>query len=119
MLCDFITEGHFARHIRAMRELYAERLSVLLDSAKAKLSGLLEISNVEAGLQTVGWLKGTVTAKRAAEAAAKRNVEVVPLSDYASGHSRKNALILGFAAVEPRELRRGAEELAITLEHLT
>ncbi|PYX85836.1 MAG: PLP-dependent aminotransferase family protein [Acidobacteria bacterium] len=119
VLCDFITEGHFARHIRAMRELYAERLSVLLDSAKAKLSGLLEISNVEAGLQTVGWLKGTVTAKRAAEAAAKRNVEVVPLSDYASGHSRKNALILGFAAVEPRELRRGAEELAITLEHLT
>ena len=119
VLCDFITEGHFARHIRAMRELYAERLSVLLDSAKAKLSGLLELSNVEAGLQTVGWLKGTVTAKRAAEAAAKRNVEVVPLSDYASGHSRKNALILGFAAVEPRELRRGAEELAITLEHLT
>ena len=119
VLCDFITEGHFARHIRAMRELYAERLSVLLDSAKAKLSGLLEISNVEAGLQTVGWLKGTVTAKRAAEAAAERNVEVVPLSDYASGHSRKNALILGFAAVEPRELRRGAEELAITLEHLT
>jgi len=26
VLCDFITEGHFARHIRRMRELYAERL---------------------------------------------------------------------------------------------
>jgi len=27
ILCDFITEGHFARHIRRMRELYAERLA--------------------------------------------------------------------------------------------
>ena len=27
-LCDFITEGHFARHIRRMRELYSERLAV-------------------------------------------------------------------------------------------
>jgi GntR family transcriptional regulator/MocR family aminotransferase len=28
ILCDFITEGHFARHIRRMRELYAERLEL-------------------------------------------------------------------------------------------
>ncbi len=30
ILCDFIREGHFARHVRRMRELYAERLSVLV-----------------------------------------------------------------------------------------
>jgi GntR family transcriptional regulator/MocR family aminotransferase len=53
VLCDFIVEGHFARHIRRMREIYAERLQVLLESAKAKLADSLEISNVEAGLQTV------------------------------------------------------------------
>jgi GntR family transcriptional regulator/MocR family aminotransferase len=29
VLCDFITEGHFARHVRAMRELYGSRLAVL------------------------------------------------------------------------------------------
>ena len=56
VLCDFITEGHFARHIRRMRELYAERLSVLLESSRSQLGGLLEIPSVEAGLQTVGWL---------------------------------------------------------------
>ena len=116
ILCDFITEGHFARHIRAMRELYAERLSVLSELAREKLSGLLEISAVEAGLQTVGWLKKGWNAKRAAAAAAKHEVEIVPLSDYAYGRSPNNGVILGFASVEPRELRRGAEELAAVLE---
>lgn len=118
VLCDFITEGHFARHIRAMRELYAERLSVLLELAREKLAGVLEISSVEAGLQTVGWLKKNLSAKQVATAAAERDVEIVPLNEYAYGHSRKNAVILGFAAVEPRELRRGAEELAIAVERM-
>ncbi|HLB90678.1 MAG TPA: PLP-dependent aminotransferase family protein, partial [Terriglobales bacterium] len=52
VLCDFITEGHFARHIRRMRELYAERLSVFLDCARRRLDGMLEVPDVEAGLQT-------------------------------------------------------------------
>lgn len=116
VLCDFITEGHFARHIRRMRELYAERLGVLLECAKEKLAGVLEISSVEAGLQTVGWLKGSMRAERVAQLAAERNVEVIPLSRYASGKSGPNGLILGFAAVDPKELRRGVEELAKLLE---
>ena len=111
VLCDFITEGHFARHIRRMREIYAERLQVLLESAKEKLGDALEISNVEAGLQTVGWLRRGLRAQSVAELAAKRNVEVVPLDVYASGRSRREGLVLGFAAVDPRELRRGVDEL--------
>jgi GntR family transcriptional regulator/MocR family aminotransferase len=113
VLCDFIVEGHFARHIRRMRELYAERLQVLLESAKERFSGLLEISSVEAGLQTIGWLKRGVRAQRIAELAVSRNVEVVPLEVYASGRSRRSSegLVLGFAAVDPRELRRGVEQL--------
>jgi GntR family transcriptional regulator/MocR family aminotransferase len=114
VLCDFIIEGHFARHIRRMRELYAERLQVLLESAKERFSGLLEISSVEAGLQTIGWLKRGVRAQRIAELAVSRNVEVVPLEVYASGRSRRSSegLVLGFAAVDPRELRRGVEQLS-------
>jgi GntR family transcriptional regulator/MocR family aminotransferase len=116
ILCDFIAEGHFARHIRRMRELYAERLAVLLESAGQRLSGLLEISHVEAGLQTVGWLTCGMSANQAAAAAAKREVEVIPLRRYASGRARKDGLVLGFAAVDARELRRGVEQLARALE---
>jgi len=112
VLCDFITEGHFARHIRRMREIYAERLTVLQKAAKEKLGGLVEISNIEAGLQTVGWLQHEIDAQAAAEAAARRQLEVVPLRRYAFGRASRNGIVLGFAAVEPRELRRGVEELA-------
>jgi len=116
ILCDFIREGHFARHVRRMRELYAERLSVLVQSARERLGGLLEIPPVEAGLRTVGWLQGGRSSERAAQAAAKHDVEVVPLSRYAWGRVRRDGLVLGFAAVDGRELRRGVEQLARALE---
>ena len=112
ILCDFIAEGHFARHVRRMRELYADRLSLLLEGAREKLGDSLEISNVEAGLQTVGWLKNTMRSERVAAAAEREGVEVVPLNRYAFGRARKDGLILGFAAVEPHELRRGLDRLA-------
>jgi GntR family transcriptional regulator / MocR family aminotransferase len=116
ILCDFISEGHFARHVRRMRELYAERLSVLIESARDRLTGLLEIPAVEAGLRTVGWLQGGISAERAARSAVRHDVEVVPLSRYAYGRSRRDGLMLGFAAVDARELRRGVEQLASALE---
>ena len=116
VLRDFIREGHFARHIRRMREVYAERLGVLLKAARDKLGGLIEISNVEAGLQTIGWLRCKVAAETVARAAAERNVEVRPLRQYAYGRAPRNGIVLGFAAVEPRELRRGVEELATILQ---
>ena len=116
VLCDFITEGHFARHIRRMRELYAERLPVLLEASRSRLDGLLEIPSVEAGLQTVGWLAPGIGAERAAEEAARREVEVIPLSRYASRPLSRQGLLLGFAAVDKRELRRGVEELGKALE---
>jgi GntR family transcriptional regulator / MocR family aminotransferase len=116
ILCDFIREGHFARHVRRMRELYAERLSVLVEAAGRRLAGLLEVPNVEAGLRTAGWLRQGISAERAARAAAEHGVEVVPLSRYAYGAGKRNGLVLGFAAVDARELTQGVERLAQALE---
>ncbi len=116
VLCDFIAEGHFGRHLRRMREIYAERLEVLLACARETLGGMLEISGVEAGLQTAGWLRGGLRAAAVTQAAALRYVEVVPLDRYTRGRTRGEALQLGFAAIEPREIRRGARDLAAVLE---
>jgi GntR family transcriptional regulator / MocR family aminotransferase len=118
VLCDFITEGHFARHIRRMRELYAERLSAFLELAREHLSELLAIPNVEAGLQTVGWLGPGIRGTRVAAEADKCGVEVIPLSRYSKRHYRREGLILGFASVDLKELRRGVEQLARVLERL-
>jgi GntR family transcriptional regulator/MocR family aminotransferase len=116
VLCDFIIEGHFGRHLRRMREVYAERLSILLESAREKLAGLLEISEIEAGLQTVGWLCEGIHGESAMRAAAVHGVEVFPLSRYTRGRVAREGLQLGFAALDAREIRRGVQDLAIALE---
>ena len=116
VLCDFLTDGHFGRHLRRMREVYAERLSVLLESARQHLAGLLSISGVEAGLQTAAWLAPGLNAESVAAAARKRNVEVIPLNWYSIRRNLTEGLQLGFAAVDAKEIRRGVRDLAIALE---
>ena len=116
ILCDFITEGHFGRHLRRMREIYAGRLSVLHESARASLSGLLEIVGLEAGLQTAAWLAEGIDGESAEKAAANRGVEVTSLHLFYRGSPPRQGLQLGFAAVDAQEIRRGACELAIALE---
>lgn len=118
VLCDFINQGHFGRHLRRTREVYAERLSILMENARKKLAGLLELSSVEAGLQTVGWLRQAIDGAAAAQAARARKVEVTPLSIYSRGALPREGLQLGFAAVNGQEIRRGVHQLAIALEEL-
>jgi GntR family transcriptional regulator/MocR family aminotransferase len=118
ILADFMTEGHFGRHIRRMREIYAERRCVLLEGARERLGGLIDIAGVEAGLQTTGYLKGGIKGEAAVEAAARRDVELLSLSRYCRGRVEREGIKLGFAASDPNEIRRGVRELAIALERL-
>jgi GntR family transcriptional regulator/MocR family aminotransferase len=115
VLSDFMAAGHFGRHIRRMREVYAERLSVLVESARQQLDGLLEISPIEAGLQTVGWLRSGTDGEAVVRAASARGLEVSLVSRSFRGRMARDGLILGFAAVDEREIRRGVAELARVL----
>ncbi|HEX6160623.1 MAG TPA: PLP-dependent aminotransferase family protein, partial [Thermoanaerobaculia bacterium] len=112
ILCDFIEQGHFARHLRRMRQIYGERLTHLMECARKRLDGFLEISPVEAGLQTVGWLPPGVDADVVAKKACARNVDVVPLSRFSRRRMARGGLQLGFAAVDESEISRGVRELA-------
>jgi GntR family transcriptional regulator/MocR family aminotransferase len=118
VLCDFIGEGHFERHLRRMREVYAQRLTTLIESGRRRLAGLIELSDVEAGLQTVGWLKQGIDAKAARRAAGLRGVEVIPLRVYSRIPMQRQGLQMGFAAVNPQEIKRGVHQLAKALEDL-
>ena len=121
VLCEFIEAGHFGRHLRRMREMYSERLGVLLEEGRRQLKGVMEISEIEAGLQTMGWLAKGIDAKAVAKAAFARGVETIPLEGfYRSAQElekrERDGLQMGFAAVTPREIRRGVEELAHVIE---
>lgn len=116
ILADFISEGHFGRHLRRMRGIYGARLGVLLDEGKAQLRGRLAFSDVEAGLQTVGWLADGRTGEQVELAAAERGIEVAAISRFARRALPREGVQLGFAAVDEDEIRRGVRELAVALD---
>ncbi len=65
-LADFIDGGHFARHVRRTRALYAERQAALVRAVRRALRGLLDVTPAEAGMHLLGWLPAGVDDRAAA-----------------------------------------------------
>jgi GntR family transcriptional regulator/MocR family aminotransferase len=112
VLCDFIAGGHLFRHVRRMRRIYGTRREALVEAVDARLSGALELSDTEAGLQVPGRLLVPVDSGRLAIEAAANQVQVTPLSRYTRRPAGAAGLLLGFAAIDEREIRSGVARLA-------
>lgn len=112
VLCEFIVEGHLARHMRRMHKLYGSRLAALIDGGKQYLSGLLEISNVRAGLYTIGFLKNGMTSRQAEKAAAVQGIEALGVDRYTFKRTDPKAVVLGFAAYSETAVRKALIQLA-------
>ena len=117
VMTDFITEGHYARHLRRMRGLYAERQSALAAAVQEELGDILVLEPDPAGLHLVGWLPEGVDDRAAAVTARAAGVEVYPLSAYRLEPlpNRRGGLILGYAPFDPADIRRGVKKLASAL----
>ena len=116
VLAEFIAEGHFARHIRRMRALYAERQATLVEAARRKLGGLLDVPPAEAGMHLVGWLPDGVDDQTASQRATAHGVDAFPLSTYYLETPRRSALLLGYTAVNEEEIEYGVSRLARALK---
>jgi GntR family transcriptional regulator/MocR family aminotransferase len=115
ILADFIDEGHMGRHMRRMRELYADRLQTLRRESEKHLKGLLEIPNIHAGLYTVGFLRNGMSSRQAETAATSHGIETMGLDRFVLSRTDPKGLILGFAAFDHRAIKRGVATLAMAL----
>ena len=115
VMTDFIVEGHFERHIRRMRAIYHERQVLLVNLARERLGGLLDVRPADAGMTVVGWLGGGLDDVATARAAERAGVHVLPMSPLAV-RPLPPALLLGYAGVRDDEIRDGVNRLAIVLE---
>ncbi len=114
-LTDFLVEGHFGRHLRRMRELYAARRAALLEALESMLPEA-HVIGASAGLELAIRFSPGVDDRRLERTLAERGVEVQALSRDARGWRSLRGLLLGFAAFSPARLRRGVEEIAQALE---
>jgi GntR family transcriptional regulator / MocR family aminotransferase len=118
VLAEFMREGHFARHIRRMRALYAERQAILIDAAARDLVGLLDIQPDATGMHLMGWLPAGIDDQTVAARAGACGVRVLPLSWLRIEPAERGALLLGYAAANEREIRAGVKRLAMALSSL-
>jgi GntR family transcriptional regulator/MocR family aminotransferase len=104
VLTDFITEGHFARHIRRMRLLYGERRTALVDSIRKQCGSLLEIHGSEAGMHLAVTLAKGFRDLELANRAAQDKLWLAPLSPAYLTTSARQGFILGFGSTRAKEM---------------
>ncbi len=113
VLADFIIEGHYARHLRRMRTLYAERRSALLEVTR-RLP--LKIDSPEAGIHCVGWLPDGMDDQSLADRAADYNLDLMPISLFSIEPLARNGLLLGYGGYSVQEIKNGARRLEALLQ---
>jgi GntR family transcriptional regulator/MocR family aminotransferase len=115
VLADFLAEGHFGRHVRRMRGLYAARGAALIRAIRREAGGALEVRSAHAGLHLVGWLPTGADDRAVAARAARHGVQAQPLSAHALQPLSRGGLLLGYAAVPQPEIEQGARRLVEAL----
>src|SRR6201993_1788881 len=116
VLCDFIVEGHFGRHLRRMRELYGARLAALRDNVTHYLKGAVELPDIQAGLNSPAYLVNGMKSNAAAVRAAACGVEVRSIDRYVLRRRDIQGVLVGFAAFTDAEIRKAVIALAQAFE---
>ena len=111
VLSDFINEGHFSRHLRRMRTLYASRQQALVAAINQYLSGIMYASPQEIGLHLIGWLEPGIDEHDFLAAAISIDIELVPVSQFCFAGLAKPGFILGYAPYSPEEIRQSIKAL--------
>lgn len=100
VVAEFMGEGHFARHLKKMRSLYAHRHRMLVEALDAVFGDALEIASPATGLHLVAGLPGFRASDRAiANSAREKGLGVEPLSAWYIGRNVDSALLLGFTNI--------------------
>lgn len=116
VLHEFIAEGHFGRHLRAMRMLYGERARALEEAVERHLDGLLAVLPITNGIDATALLPIASDDASIARAAAAAGIETRPLSAYRIDGPAPSGLVLGFAPFARRQIEAGVAVLAKVLE---
>ncbi|MBV8650078.1 MAG: PLP-dependent aminotransferase family protein, partial [Alphaproteobacteria bacterium] len=110
VVAGFIDEGHFARHIRRMRRLYAERRRALAEAIRAQCGGLLMLEMPPGGMHLIARLPEGADDGAIAARAEAQGLHPVPLS-ATQMRGRDRGLLIGFTNVPAERAGDAARRL--------
>lgn len=117
MLAAFISHGHLDRHIRRMRQQYAQKRQAIAQ-ALAPIAHLAQLRGLEAGLHAYLELRPDLNARSVAQLARTRGVLATVLDSYYLGTPDRSGLLLGYGGEDLPDIIRGATILAEVIERV-
>ncbi|SUX29892.1 HTH-type transcriptional regulatory protein gabR [Chromobacterium vaccinii] len=115
-VADFIEQGHFARHIRHMRELYQRRQQLLRHAMEQRLGSALPLHGGDAGMHLLAELPDGFDEWELQAAAAERQLWLRPLARHFLDTPYRSGLVLGYAGIADHAMRPAVQQLADLLE---
>jgi GntR family transcriptional regulator/MocR family aminotransferase len=116
VVADFMAEGHFARHIRRMRALYARRRRALAEALAAAFGPRFAVETQVGGMRLIARLAAGEDDRALAARAQARGLAASPLSLFYAGPARGAALLLGFANLPEESAAAAVARLRRALE---
>ncbi|HEY2139039.1 MAG TPA: PLP-dependent aminotransferase family protein [Chthoniobacterales bacterium] len=115
-LARFITEGFYLSHVRRMRKIYSERRDVFIEQFNKLLGDRFTLDIADAGLHALAWFRSAEDAHILKRVRANLGVKISFLSFFCIDAKLPPALLLGFAAWTPAQIREGLVRLARALQ---
>lgn len=109
---EFIAQGHYAAHLRLMRQLYHSRRDLLQERLTALLPEQLEVLPCRGGLQMTVLLRQGDEATLTAQAAQQQLLLPRLGPCWLSATPQQQGWLLGFSALERAEIISGVNRLA-------
>ena len=117
-LAEFIETGHYGRHVRRMRAIYAKRQAFLFALVREHLREALELVPCEAGMQVAGRFIKNLDDRAVAVAGSRAGLALAPLSGYWLGSGGQAGLHLGYAGIPEPVLEKAVRRLADVIRGL-
>jgi len=110
-VADFLRDGHYLRHLRRMKRLYAARRAALLRCLHDEAADALDVQ-ATAGMAIVTRLRGHASDVDVAARALRAGMAPVPLSPWYVHAPGANGLLLGVTNADGRRLAADCRTLA-------
>jgi GntR family transcriptional regulator/MocR family aminotransferase len=116
VLAAFMTEGHLERHVRKVRNVYAEQRLGLIETLEALLPRELAwIEPGDQGMHLVLWLAANLDDRRIVRLAANEGIAVRAASPMFAAGTERPGLILGFGGFSSAQMKEAARRLAAVI----
>ena len=106
ILCEFIRQGHFARHLRRMRNLYKKNQDELVLLLKKHLGNDIVIDAGDAGMHFIVHFPDENHAAAIRKYANAEKLTLIPVEDLSIQFKVKNSFLMGFTGFTQEQMEK-------------